>query len=201
VVEKVLVTLDDFMREELFAVVDIETTGFSHHEDCILEIGVCKFDLDSGEYIQLFNKVIRENHYSMKHRNAWIFKNSDLRHEDILKARPLNVYKKELQRIFNVFPATAFNKRFDFDFLKDRGFLIKELPCPMVVATDILKLPPIKPGTLYKWPSVEETWKYFFPEKDYIEKHRAYDDSIHEALIIFELYKKNKWKPFVDHVD
>lgn len=200
-VEKVRITLDDFMREELIVVVDIETTGFFHKEDCILEISVCRLDLDSGECSELFNKLIRENHYSVKHRDAWIFKNSDLRYEDILKAKPLNVYKKELQRIFNIYPATAFNKRFDFGFLKDRGFLIKELPCPMVSATDILKLPPKKPGTIYKWPSVEEAWKYFFPEKEYIEKHRAYDDSVHEALIIVELYKINKWKPIVEYLD
>ena len=65
----------------------------------------------------------------------------------------------------------------------------------MIIATDILKLPPRKSGTLYKWPTVEETWKYLFPDRKYVEKHRAYDDSVHEALIIFELYKKKKWKP------
>ena len=200
-VEKVLVTLDDFMRGDLIVVVDIETTGFSHQIDCILEISICKLDLDSGECSELFNKVIKEEHFSMRHRNAWIFKNSDLRYEDILKAKPLNVYKKDLQRIFNIFPATAFNKSFDFGFLKDRGFLIKELPCPMVIATNILKLPPRKPDTLYKWPSVEETWNYFFPEKEYIEKHRAYDDSVHEALIILEVFKRNKWKPIVENIN
>ena len=168
-VEKVLVTLDDFMRGDLIVVVDIETTGFSHQKDCILEISICKLDLDSGECSELFNKVIKERHYSMRHRSAWIFENSDLKYEDILKAKPLNVYRKELQRIFNIFPATAFNKSFDFGFLKDRGFLIKELPCPMVIATNILKLPPRKPDTLYKWPSVEETWNFFSQRRNILK--------------------------------
>ncbi len=194
------VTLDDFMKGEAIAVVDIETTGFSHQEDCIVEIGICELDLDSGKYRELFNKVIRESHFSPHHRNAWIFKNSDLRFEDILGAKALNVYKKELQRIFNIYPATAFNKRFDFNFLQDRGFIIRELPCPMIIATDILKLPPRKTGTLYKWPNVEETWKYLFPDKKYVEKHRSYDDAVHEALIIFELYKRNKWKPIIENI-
>jgi len=192
------VTLDDFIKRDSIAVVDIETTGFSHQEDCVIEIGVCELDLDSGARRELFNHVIRENHFSTHHRNAWIFKNSDLRYEDILNAKPLNVYKKKLQRIFNIYPATAFNKRFDFDFLKDRGFLIKELPCPMIAATDILKLPPKKSGTLYKWPTVEEAWKFFFPHKVYVEKHRSYDDSVHEALIILELYEGNNWKPIIE---
>jgi len=189
------VTLDDFMKGESIIVVDIETTGFSHQNDCIVEIGICELDLNSGEYHELFNKLVRETHFSSQHRNAWIFKNTNLRYEDILGAKPLKVYKKELQKIFNIYPATAFNKRFDFNFLQDRGFLIKELPCPMIIATDILKLPPRKVGTLYKWPNVEETWNYLFPDKKYIEKHRSYDDAVHEALIIFEFYKQGKWKP------
>ena len=197
-VEKMPMTLDDFLKSKSIIIVDIETTGFSHQEDCIVEIGICELDLNSGKYSELFNKVIRENHFSPYHRNAWIFKNSDLRYSDILKAQPFNTYKKELQKIFNKYPATAFNKRFDFNFLKIRGFIIKELPCPKIIATDILKLPPRKAGTLYKFPTVEETWVYLFPEKEYIEKHRGYDDAFHEALIIFELYKRNKWEPIVE---
>ncbi len=193
------VTLDDFIKGELIAVVDIETTGFSHQKDCIVEIGICELDLNSGNCRELFNKRIRESNFSLTHRNAWIFNNSDLRYEDILNAKPLEVFKKKLQRIFNIYPATAYNKRFDFDYLKDRGFLINELPCPMVIATDILKLPPRKPGTLYKWPTVEETWEYLFPDKEYVEKHRSYDDAVHEVLIIFELYRRNKWKPIGKH--
>ena len=198
-VGKVPVTLDDFMKGESIAVVDIETTGFSHQKDCIVEIGICELDLNSRNCRELFNKLIRESHFSTQHRSAWIFQNSDLRYEDILNAKPLDVYKKKLQRIFNIYPATAFNKRFDLDYLKDRGFLINELPCPMIIATDILKLPPRKSGTLYKWPTVEETWEYLFPDKEYVEKHRSYDDAVHEALIIFELYKRNKWKPIIEN--
>ena len=192
------VTLDDFMKNETIAVVDIETTGFSHQKDCIVEIGICELDLDSGKCSELFDELIRESHFSPHHRNAWIFKNSDLRYEDVLDAHPLKAYNKELQRIFNIYPVTAFNKRFDFDFLINRGFKIKELPCPMIIATNILKLPPRKVGTLYKYPTVEETWNYLFPDKKYIEKHRGYDDAVHEALIIFELYKRNKWQPVIE---
>ncbi|KKN06933.1 hypothetical protein LCGC14_1072340, partial [marine sediment metagenome] len=47
-------------------------------------------------------------------------------------------------------------------------------------------------------PNVEETWNYLFPDKKYSEKHRSYDDVFHEALIVFELYKRNKWKPIIE---
>ncbi|KKN48025.1 hypothetical protein LCGC14_0657110 [marine sediment metagenome] len=188
------------VKNSSIVVVDIETTGFSHQNDCIVEIGICRLDLNSGECSELFNQLMREKHFSRQHQNAWIFKNSDLIYEDILRAKPLKAYKKELQKIFKTYPSTAFKKRFDFDFLEARGFKIKELPCPMVIATSILKLPQRIPGTLYKYPSVEETWKYFFPDNEYIEKHRGYDDALHETLIVYELYKRNKWKSVIESV-
>ncbi len=192
-------TLDDFIKGKSIAVVDIETTGFSHQKDCIVEIGVCELDLNSGECSELFNKIIQENRFSDQHRSAWIFQNSDLRYQDVLDAQPLEVYKNKLQEILNIYPATAYNVRFDFDFLIDRGFVIKELPCPMVIATDILKIPLPKSPSSYKWPSVQEAWDYFFPDNKYTEKHRAYDDAVHEAQIVFEMYKRNKWKPVIEN--
>ena len=59
----------------------------------------------------------------------------------------------------------------------------------MLLATDVCKLPSRngKPG--YKWPSVEEAWKHFFPNTKYVEAHRGADDAKHEALIVYELYK------------
>ncbi|HEC36968.1 MAG TPA: 3'-5' exonuclease [bacterium] len=179
-------------------VVDIETTGLYYEEDSIVEIGICELDLDSGECSELFNQLIRERDFSSKYQNAWIFKNSDLIYEDILNAKPLKVYKKELRKIFKDYPATAYKKRFDFDFLTNRGFKIKELPCPMIIATNILKLPPRKGGTVYKYPTVEETWNFYFPDKKYTEKHRAYDDAVHEALIVYEMYRRKEWKPVIE---
>ncbi len=52
-------TLDEFIKGETIAVVDIETTGFSHRKDCIVEIGVCELSLDSGKCRELFNKIVR----------------------------------------------------------------------------------------------------------------------------------------------
>ena len=89
--------------------------------------------------------------------------------------------------------AAAYNKEFDFGFLKYRGFKIQELPCPMIAATNIIKIPPKLPDTLYKWPSVEESWSFYFPETTYFELHRAYDDALHEAMIIYEMYTRGHW--------
>jgi DNA polymerase-3 subunit epsilon len=59
----------------------------------------------------------------------------------------------------------------------------------MLLLTEIMKLPKNNGYSGYKWPSVEEAFKYFFPDTQYVEKHRGADDSKHEAMIVYELYK------------
>ena len=64
----------------------------------------------------------------------------------------------------------------------------------MHAAAPVLEIP----GELYefKFPSVQESWDYFFPSnRDYIQFHRAYDDAYHEAQIVYELDQKSAWKP------
>ena len=34
-----------------------------------------------------------------------------------------------------------------------------------------------------------KAWQHFFPGVDYIEQHRGADDAVHEAQIVYELYK------------
>jgi DNA polymerase-3 subunit epsilon len=41
---------------------------------------------------------------------------------------------------------------------------------------------------------VEEAFKFFFPESQYIEAHRGADDAKHEAMIVYELYKLGIFK-------
>lgn len=47
-----------------------------------------------------------------------------------------------------------------------------------------------------KNPNVEEAWAYFFPDQEYKEKHRAADDALHEAAIIYQLYKLGYYGKF-----
>jgi DNA polymerase-3 subunit epsilon len=164
-------------------IVDIETTGFKTR-DCIVEIGITMLNLETGERRIIYDEIVKEKNFGEEHRNAWVFKNTSLKFEDVMSSEPLD--KAYLQDIFDQAPATAYNKKFDMRFLKDRGFNIKELDCPMILATDVCN---VKKNGRKKWPTVEEAWKYFFPNEKYIEKHRGADDSLHEAKIVFELYQ------------
>ena len=170
------------------AVVDIETTGFSTEKDCIVEIGIVELDLETGERTELYNQLVKEENLEEKHKNCWVFENTDMKFDDVMNAQSLDI--KTLQAIFDKYPMTAYNKKFDTRFLIDRGLKMNELDCPMIIATNICKLPSKRLAGKYKWPKVQEAYDFFFPDSGYIETHRGCDDAFHEAEIVYELYKR-----------
>lgn len=172
-------------------IIDIETTGFLNQGGKIVEVGIVSLDTVSGETEVLFDSLCREDGMTAKDREAWIFQNSDLKVEEVRDAKNFLDIKAEIQRVVSSLDAcTAFNKSFDFDFLRSRGVILdKECECPMRVATNICKLESRGGRSGFKWPKVEEAWQHFFPEIHYVEKHRAADDALHEAKIVFELHK------------
>ena len=173
-------------------VVDIETTGFSPERDYIVEIGIIILDTDTG-YMQIaFSQIIHEPGFGPEHQSAWVFSNSSLTYENVLRTQLISFFRDEIQSILSARPSTAFNSDFDFRFLENRGFSIPEkTPCIMKSCTPIVRLP----GNFgrNKWPKVEEAWHFFFPDDDYTEQHRAADDALHEARILFEMHRLGKY--------
>ncbi len=180
------------------AVVDIETTGFQRQGGLIVEIAIVALDLETGMIHNEFDQVVQESGFGEKHTAhpyGWIFNNSDLTYQDVAAAQSLSNLLPEIQSVLNGYPlgATAYNKPFDFGFLRSRGLRFKELPCIMRAATPVVNLPPNPGYKDPKWPSVEEAWRYFFPDVLYKEAHRALDDARHEAMICYELYLRGKF--------
>lgn len=181
------------------AVIDIETTGRTPKTGTIVEIGICLLDLNTHFKSKLFDSTCREANFESLHEgrkleNAWVFQNSSLKIDYVKNGPTWEEIKPKIQKILSKFAVTAYNKQFDLGFLQARGIKIrKELECPMIQATPILKIPGYYDK--YKWPSVQECWEYFFPnKKDYLEEHRAYDDALHEADIVHALYEIGAWK-------
>ncbi len=174
------------------AVIDIETTGLDEENDLIIEIGIVELDLDSGNIRELFNSLIWEKKFNLKLLENAPFSKNLFKPEEFEDANRLVVVTDELQEIFNKYKVTAFNKRFDFSFLRNRGFLILyEFPCIMMVSARILKTP--GRADEYKWPSMQQTYDFLFPREKFIEKHRALDDAYHEAKILYKLYKDERF--------
>jgi DNA polymerase-3 subunit epsilon len=179
-------------------VIDIETTGFSHSEDYITEIGIVELNYETGERILLFDKVVFESKMTLEK----ILKRSKLKGLEF----DLNIFsdsvnfetiKTDIQLFIDMYPRgiTAYNNKFDFGFLENRGIIIhKKLEDPMLLGTNICKIPNQNGYGGYKWPKVQEIWDYLFGKTEYIENHRAGDDAMHEALIVYELYKMGLFK-------
>lgn len=179
------------MNLNTIAIIDIETTGLDRENDLILEIGVVELNLISGDIKVLFDTLVREPEFGEKFRDAWIFGESDMEYDDICNVPAFNEISHELQVIINNYFVTAFSKDFDFYFLRKRGIEIpNELPCIMKSATDIVQIE-VEWG--YKWPKVQEAWDFFFPDTDYEEAHRAANDAIHEARILYEMYVRGQF--------
>jgi DNA polymerase-3 subunit epsilon len=175
------------------AIIDIETTDLKPENGLIIEIGIVELDLKTGETRILFDSIVKESVFGDFHRNAWIFYNSDLKFEEIQHAPSLNHVREEIQDIFDRYSLTAYNTYFDFGFMESRGFIIKkDIPDIMAVAKEACKIRYPKGG--YKNPKMQEAWDIFFPNTNYREKHRAVDDAIHEAKMLFEMYKRGDYK-------
>lgn len=183
-------------------IVDIETTGFLNQNGKIVEIGIVELDLVSGNKKILFDKVINPKVPALHLERAWIVQNGYMTAKEIVSGVSFESVKKEIQDIINRYPsgATAFNRSFDFDFLESYGIqFLKKLPCPMQKSTGVVKLPPTprmkkyKPNIKYKTPNCEEAYNYFFPNSNFVEKHRGADDAFHEADIVFALHQRRSF--------
>jgi hypothetical protein len=182
---------------QIILVVDIETTGLLDQGGKIVEIGIVKLDLENGKIVPAFDSLIKEPGFDLNHTEepfGWIFKNSSITYEEVLFSPSLESKRDIIQGLFDEYPATAYNKEFDFGFLKDRGFDINELPCPMLTATPLINLPPNPGYSKPKWPKVEESWEFLFKKSDYNETHRGLNDAINEAKIVFELFRLGHFK-------
>ena len=60
------------MNKEIL-VLDIETTGLQSDKDLILELGMVKLNLETGEITTLFDAVFKDARLTARHREAWIF--------------------------------------------------------------------------------------------------------------------------------
>jgi len=180
------------------AIIDIETTGFSHTKNFIVEIGIVELNLLTGTTKIVFDSLVKEVGITKDDlESSWIVENGYIKTDDVLKAPSFDTLKEKIQYVINSYPngATAYNNKFDFGFLESRDIKISfKLDCPMILATDICKLPNKNGYSNYKFPKVEEAYKYLFPDSEYIELHRGADDAMHEAKIVHELYNMGVFK-------
>lgn len=180
-------------------IIDIETTGFNPKKDKIVEIGIVELDLDSGKRKILLDELVKEEGLTREELDkSWIVKNGFIKTDDVIDYGIVwSEIKEAVQDIINMYPlgSTAYNNKFDFGFLDARDIKQqKKLPCPMLLSTNICKIKHYKNRGGYKWPTCEEAYNHFYPKAKYIELHRGADDAMHEASIVYSLYKLRVFK-------
>lgn len=181
-------------------VVDIETTNFFKKGGVIVEVGLAVYDTELDRVCSLFGSVCSEDGLKASDREAWIFKNSDLTPSDVRKAPKFGVLVPLLNDHLRSLDAmTAYNKAFDFEFLRDRGVQLGvEFPCLMKLAMPICQIPnPRSSSGSFKWPSVEEAYAHLYPGTPYSEKHRGLSDAIDEAMILQAMIKLKGLEPLI----
>ena len=127
-------------------VLDLESTGFKHDRDCVVEVGAVCVDTEKKTVETAIDTLVHEAHFDpLKVDNAWIFKNSTMSIDEILRApgaEEVYPFVEECMKWADAY--TAYNHQFDFGYLGSRGVSIDEskiLRDPMHVLTPILALP------------------------------------------------------------
>lgn len=173
-------------------VLDIETTGFSHTKDCILELGAVTLDVETGKSRKAFHATFKEKHLRAKHQKAWIFNNSNMTLDEIRNSKDIEFYREDIQTLLTKYSGrtTAWNSSFDFDFLESRNFDLgkNKMPCPMKDSTKHFRLTQ-KNGKTPKWASVTEAVKLLGISDNFTEDHRGLEDARIEAECIYRLIK------------
>jgi DNA polymerase-3 subunit epsilon len=172
---------------------DTETTAFTPKTGFLVELGLVSLDLDTGEVVTLFDKLFKNPELGWEHRDSWIFKMGYIDINDVRKAEPLSAYTSEIQSILDEHKYfAAWNVDFDLRFIKAEGLIVPNpLPCPMKTSAKWFDLPYKSGRGRGKFASVDEAWiKLFGEDTGYEEIHRGADDAVHEAKIMYELYKQ-----------
>ena len=193
-------------RKDEIGIIDIETTGWQKAGGKIVEVGIVSVNLRTGEIKTIFDEVTHEKPYTKKDKpltkayvdSCWIVNNSTLTTEMIQKSRQLIWMKPKIQEIINSFELgmTAYNIKFDRDYMESRGFVFPVLlDCLMEVSKHICKIPAknLKYGK-YKNPKAEEAIRIICKDENFIEDHRGASDAYHEGRVALELFKMGKLK-------
>lgn len=183
-------------------VLDTETTGLRGcPSDHVVDIGVAGLDTDTGKVWSVYSTIVgyEVSKWDICHKNAWIFNNTDLRLDDVAKARPQDDVRLSLSNILRDCDVTSFNTEFDFNkFLYNQPWNLRgifhEMPDIMKAATPVCK---VEVRGEYKYPKLEVAYEMLCPddpaEIEGVQQHRALSDAVVASYVLFELIEKEAY--------
>jgi DNA polymerase III epsilon subunit-like protein len=188
-------------------VVDIETgvieptlNNYDIDNCLICEIGIVNLNLETGESRVIYDRTCQER--PGPHPSSWVFKHTSLTLDTVTASPYFHDLKPSIQDLLDSRPVTSWNHDFDFAILESRGLKIPSIFWdPKTTLKHFLEIHHPS-GQGFKWPSVQEAFKYFNPDKLYEQSHRAIQDAQIEANIIYQAVVKwpvlkNQWEDYI----
>jgi DNA polymerase-3 subunit epsilon len=188
-------TIKNEKLKNKIVIIDIETTGFNRDLDNIIEIGIVELDIKSGQIRTLFNSQVKDTNFDVsQHIDNTFIKTSGIDIYEISESISIKECEEDLQLIFDNYRCAAYNRTFDFGWLESRAFsipmklmdimrfCIKSFPnCGSFKFQDVYKFITNQPNDFIT--------KYL-TRTYYKSNHRAIDDAICEAEVLFYLIKE-----------
>jgi len=174
-------------------IIDLNKNKWDLDNCMICDIGIAKLDTITGSISKVFDKICQEKQGCSP--DSWVFKNTDLSYDDVIDSDYLSSQKATLQQILDEGGhVTSWGHDFDLARLEHRGFKIpNKFWDPLITLTKYMK---IEGPYGYKWPKVEEAYLHFNPGQICPQNHRAMNDAVIEAEIIYQSIRK--WPELID---
>ena len=181
-------------NSDVIYIIDTETTGLSGApRDHVVDIGVAALNLSTGHISEEYSAIVGYDisTWDEEHKNAWIFKNTDLRLDDLASATPQPVVRYHIAQILNNARVTSYNTEFDFGrFLNQEpwSMTIQECPDIMITAAEVVR-DRSHPGGRY--PRLIHSYNALCPDDPVKingnQHHRALSDAVVAAHVLRRL--------------
>ena len=182
-------------------VIDTETSTTHWTEGIpdghIVEIGVAKVNLEKLTVIPSWSFIVLD---SCADSEAWVFKNTDLTHEQVMNGTSPDIVSKFLLGKLDGKTVTSYNIMFDEMMLsRDMPHLNNSIRWGQDIMVQAAEVPEIPRRHANKnvWPRAEDSYNYLCPDDTCHlkgkEKHRALADAEMEGHILLELYLRGLW--------
>lgn len=170
--------------------IDLETTDLDIHKAKIVQISAYLLDITSMNFTLILSSYVKESE-NMRLGDCFISNYID--HEKYYKkAVLLDDFSPVIAKLLGTYPATSYKTSYDLNLLKVKGFKIAcEMPCIMETAKYIIKIPHYEYG--YKYPSLAEATRYFFPDEELKDLHDANEDAKKAVKILSEMIKREQY--------
>lgn len=201
-----MTTLDSFFGGEVY-VLDTETTGLKGYPyDVIIDIAVCKVDLDAGSVEPVYSSVVGydTSKWNEYRRNAWIFENTDMTLDMVDSAPRAKDVVVEVRKMLRGRKVTSYNTEYDMGkFLYHEPWNMKGLftECTdiMKAATPVCKEPSQYYERQYKYPRLDRAYELIVDGDPAgirgVQEHRAMSDAKVASHIMIQLFRDGDYSP------